>query len=434
MTSYRSTLIAGLTTVALAACGGGGNDVDPTLIPGGGIANPGIDGEVNVYVIDEDTDDPIQGAMVHVGDVEGETDADGLFVATGVSGPQVITAMIDGYVPSTWVGANGANVTIPLSEPTSDPGNIPRANLTGTIDGWASMQAPAAGALVAFIGVSASQDDDDPGNDIQQPTGNPPPNSCVKLTGQASDCDWSVISRTGQVAIFAFLGDMDANQNITVHGFAYETAVVVEDGVDQEGFSLTVADGADLLDADISLPSAPAGTDTIDAVVEVDLGADGRLLLPQTGDLVLPVPATTLFDGSSHNVFAVAQTASGEDGPQSIRMSRAVDVEAASIPTFLPIPADFETDGALFSLTPVEGATLMTFGVREADGTELWDVAIFDDSTEVPLHEHLSFPAGTLTYRVQAIEIPGIDLEDFTLDGVEDTVTGVAADSVTFTN
>ena len=44
---------AATAALALAACGGG-NDPDPTLIPGGGIADPDIDGEVNVFVIDED--------------------------------------------------------------------------------------------------------------------------------------------------------------------------------------------------------------------------------------------------------------------------------------------------------------------------------------------------------------------------------------------
>src|SRR6187431_155014 len=97
---------AAMCALLVAGCGGG-NDVDPRVIPGGGVGDPGIDGEVNVYVIDDDTDEPIAGAAVHIGETEGETDDDGLYVATGVSGPQTITVIADDYTTSTWFGADG---------------------------------------------------------------------------------------------------------------------------------------------------------------------------------------------------------------------------------------------------------------------------------------------------------------------------------------
>ncbi len=100
----------------VAACGGGGHDVDPAIIVGGGVTDPGIDGEVNVFVIDEDTDAPLAGATVRVGAVEGTTDAAGLFVATGeLVGKQTIVARATGYAASVWVGVDGANVTIPMT-------------------------------------------------------------------------------------------------------------------------------------------------------------------------------------------------------------------------------------------------------------------------------------------------------------------------------
>jgi hypothetical protein len=432
MTSHcLKTLLAGLSTAALAACGGGGHDVDPTLISGGGIADPGIDGEVNVYVIDEVSGDPIQGAEVHAGDIEGETDADGLFVAKGdsLSGPTSVTASADDYVTSTWVGANGANVTIPLG--LQDEGNItvPQATLEGSITGWESFTPPNGTVKVALVGVSASQDDNDPGNDIVQPPGD------MNLCAGDVPCAWSLVSRTGDVTVFAFLGGFDATtETIEITGFAYLDAVTVADGEDQTGIDLTIADTGDLLTTDISLPSPPTGTDTIDAIVEVDLGAGGRLLLPQTGDLQLPVPGTGVFAEASYNVLAVAQTTNGEDGPQSIRFDRAVDVESHSVGTFLAIPTNFETDGAVFSFEPVEGTAVTIFDVSEADGTQWWNVAVFDDSTEVELHEHVAFPSGTLSFRMQGFEAPDIDLEDFAIDDIEDLVTRISADVVEFTN
>src|SRR5688572_7533928 len=99
--------------VVFAACGGG-NDVDPRVIPGGGIGDGEIDGEVNVHVIDDD-DNPVDGATVRVGGTEAETDPDGLAVFGDVSGPQTITVVAGGFRTVVWVGANGANVTIPLA-------------------------------------------------------------------------------------------------------------------------------------------------------------------------------------------------------------------------------------------------------------------------------------------------------------------------------
>ena len=104
-------LFASIVLLA-AACGDdGGHDVDPTLVPGGGVRDPGIDGEVNVYVIDADTDAPIAGAGVLVGDKEGVTDGAGLFVATGVSGAQTVAIKATGYATSLWVGLDSANLT-----------------------------------------------------------------------------------------------------------------------------------------------------------------------------------------------------------------------------------------------------------------------------------------------------------------------------------
>lgn len=433
MTSHcLKTLLTGLSTAALAAaCGGGGHDVDPTLISGGGIADPGIDGEVNIYVIDEVTGDPIQGAMVYAGDLEGETDADGLYVAKGdsLSGPTTITAMADDYVTSTWVGANGANVTMPIN--LQDEGNlgVPQATLEGSIEDWANFTAPNGTVKVAFVAVSASQDDNDPGNEIVQPPGDG--NICV---GDVA-CDWSLVSRAGRVTVFAFLGGFDPNdQSIVVTDFAYLAGVTVVDGDDQTGVDLAMAGASDLDDADISLPSAPTGTDTIDAIVEVDLGADGRLLLPQTGDLVMPVPSTSVFADAQYNVLAVAQTTDGEDGPQSIRFERDVDVTSASVSTFLAIPESFETDGTLFSFQPVEDGMVTIFDVAEADGTQWWNVAVFDDTLEVELHEHVALPDGELTYRVQSFQAAELDLEDFAIDDIEEAVTAISANAVTFTN
>jgi len=432
----KRLLLCSTLLTSLVACGGGssGGDVDPTLIPGGGIADPGLDGEANVYVIDEDTDAPIEGATVYVGSISGPTDASGLFVATGVSGPQTITAVAAGHVPSTWVGVDGANVTIPLGS-TAATTAIAQGTVTGTVAGWSTMTAPTGTALVALASYSWNDDDDDPANRIQQPTGDPAPNTCVKLPLSTTPCLWSVLTRTGRMAMFAYIGNADTSQNVEITGFAYRGNVQVSDGQTVDGVTLEVAAAGDLVAPDLTLPSAPTGTDTVEALIRMDLGADGRLLVPQTSALPLPVPKTSLFPGATYDLIGVAQTSAGAAGPQSLRLARGLDsVATASLSTFLALPTAIETDGTTFSFAAVAAATIHTFTVRDTSGDDAWAVAIFDDSVSVTRPDAITLPQGTLTFRVQAIEIPDLDVRDFVLDDVAATVTASAVDDVTFSN
>src|SRR5262245_47998606 len=96
-----------LVIMLLAACS---NDVEPRVIPGGGIGGGDIDGEINVYVVGQD-DAPVSGAIVEIEGEQQTTDAKGLVVFTDVEGPQTIAVKATGYRSEVWVGANGANVT-----------------------------------------------------------------------------------------------------------------------------------------------------------------------------------------------------------------------------------------------------------------------------------------------------------------------------------
>lgn len=414
-------------SAALAACGGGGNDVTPTLIEGGGIADPGIDGEVNVFVIDERTDEPIEGAAVHVGDQEVETDADGLAVFADVSGPQDVTVVAGGYVTSTWIGVDGANVTMPIAE-QDPPTDVPQGTVEGTIAGWDTMAPPAQRALVALVGYSQNHEDGDPANEIAT-TGET--NLCVKLADEA--CNYQVATRTGQMAIFAYIGDVDAQQNLDLTGFAYATGVVVDDGETVTDVELTVADAGDLVNVDLNPPAAPAGTSRTQLLIEMDLGDDGRLLLPQTDELRVPVPDASLFAGSSYGVLVIADTEDVDQGEGSAAIVRGLSsLGSVDFPELLPLPGAVSSNGETFGFEPVDGATFHVFSIAEADGTEHWNVAILDDTREVELHEHVALPAGELTFTVEAIEIPGLDVRDFELEAAVDTLARVSTADVTF--
>src|SRR3954469_8783408 len=141
-----------VTATILTACGDDGSSkVPPRVIEGGGIGDGPIDGVANIYVIDDKTRDPIAGATVKVGTVEGMTDDDGLFVIEDVKGPQTIVVKADTFRPEMWIRANGANMTFDMN-PATDP-VAPQARLTGTID-LSAIQIPQGHVKVGIVGYS----------------------------------------------------------------------------------------------------------------------------------------------------------------------------------------------------------------------------------------------------------------------------------------
>ena len=73
--------------LAVAACG---NNPDPRVIAGGGIGDGAIDGTLNVYVIDNDTQEPLVDAIVQIGSTRIVTDETGLVMFSDLSGAQTV--------------------------------------------------------------------------------------------------------------------------------------------------------------------------------------------------------------------------------------------------------------------------------------------------------------------------------------------------------
>jgi hypothetical protein len=413
-----------MVLVLAAACGGG---VDPEMIPGGGISDPGIDGDLYVYVIDDKTDEPLADAEIWIGDDQsGQTDGEGLFAASDVDGPVTITALASGYTSATWVGVDGANVTMPLSPKNVDYG---QGRVSGTIGGFEDIPVPAGRANIAIVGFSQNRDDDDPNNDIDQ--GDPAPNVCVNA-GDDQPCEWWMRTRTGQMTVVAYLGTIDADMNIEITGFAYQTGVEVADGGTTDGVDLTIAEDGELTWPDVSLPSAPDGTQQVSAAIRLDLGDDGRLLVPVAGALEVPVPDRGLFGADSYELIGFA--AGAADGAASIRIDRGLEsVDEVSLGVFLSVPEGLSTDGTTFSFDPVEGATVHIGSVHQiGEKDAAWGMAIFDGSSEVTLPEAVTLPDGELRFGVQAVEVPELDVQDFAIDDIDGEVSRVSGDSVTF--
>jgi hypothetical protein len=430
--------------VVLVACGGGKNDADPRVVPGGGIGDGEINGFLNVHVIDEDTDEPVSGATVMVGEpgaepLTGVTDSSGLYrFEADISGPQTITAVATGYVTATWYGANGANVTIPVNgEGTAD---VPQATLTGGIEGWDTMDPDPDHFLIALVQYSQTTGLGDEENNLPQGgiPGQLPANACSRPA--LGNCNWTLNSRTGEVAIYAILVDIDTNgtpEDDTddvweVFGLAHDLSVTVEDGVDQDGIMLTQVDPGELGPIDVTLAAAPSGLTEEFWLVGVELPDVGLLMFPGTSEqeIIMMVPNLSGdFADASYRVVAAVSDAV-QDGAQTIIVERNVtDVDGHTAPDWLPLATDLGVTAGAFSFTGVEGAAAHIIDLEDGPGNTVWAIGLFDGRTEftLPAVDPDPLPSGEITFRVSAFEVNGFDPGDFALDDILDQVTRISA-------
>ncbi len=434
-----------------AACGG--NDAKPTLITGGGVGSGGIDGLVNVYVVDETTAVPISGAKVRVGTMDGTTDATGLFVAKSdsLSGKQNVTAVATGHVPTMWVGVDGANVTIPVEVSGAGTPTVPQAEIDGTIDGWDGYQPQnQQDALVGIVSYSQTTDFGAAENSIAQPPGPLPAfaqitgNMCVKATFGSPACAPKVNSRTGRVALVATIADVNFNGTATgdddvytVLGYAAKTGITVDNGVKQTGVELTAIAAGDTVTGGIDFGTPPAALTVVQGLIGLDLGLDGVAFIP---DPLKPsahtalIPTPSAFSGLTYRVVATASASKTNTDTQSLVLKHGLaDASNIAVGEWLTTPTGLTASGDVMSFTAVTGAKLHGFEIHGADGSKAWSVTIFDGSVSATVPADLApIPTGSDALKVSAIDAD-IDVSDFNLADKLDLVNRLSSDSVTFT-
>lgn len=455
---------AATALVLVAACGGGGastvNDVDPVTIGGGGVASGAVLGELNVTVLDGITEEAIAGAQVQVGEPEdaaplvANTDAGG--VATlrddALVGPQTITVVADGYAPTTWFGANGANVTMQLRlrvEP--DP---PTALVSGTIDGWGALADPAPGhRRVGYVTYSRTEDFSLPENNLEQPADGlgRPLNVCVYMPPNfTAPCAWQLTTRTGPQALYAFVLDVDSagtpdpgDDVTTLITYGLETGFDLGSGEQRDDVALSLIDPVDLVDMAVTLPDAPTGLDQVQVYPYVDLGDEGSLVFalpaitPATPSAALPALETVLA-GASYEFRAVAEPADGDgvgvEGTVAF-LRASVLGDSLTFTDWLPRPTGVSVADGVYSFTPVVGASLHSAKVEDGDGNPVWHVLLLDGRTSfaLPTITPDPFPTGDATLFVSAMVFPDFDPMDFSGDTLGDTITHSARTALLLT-
>lgn len=430
--------LAFVLACSLAACGGV-NDVDPRVISGGGVGDGSIEGELNVHVIDSADDSPVSGASVLIGEpgdtpLEGTTDSTGLITFTddSLDGATTITATAAGYVAATWFGANGANVTIAI-DPDS-VSDVPQAQLQGTITGWDDLPAPPEGTfLLGIVQYSQTRNLGDPVNEIAQGVNlfNLPANACFK-GANASACDWQLNSRTGEIALFATIVELELNEPdddsddvITTVGFAHKLTHNVEDGIDQSGIELEMVDDGNIDSLGITLDSPPGALDQTGVLVGIDLGDDRGIAYVvsslEADDLLVPDLAGDLA-GMTYQVVALAGEGDDrDDATMSAILVRDIgapgEVEAGP---WLDLPTGLDESAGEFSFEPVDGSSLHSITLRDAvSNDKLWAIAVLDGRTTFSLPAIEDDPLPDAELDMSVISFDGdINVRDFSVDEV----------------
>jgi hypothetical protein len=373
------------------------------------------------------------------------------------SGKQSITASAASYAPSTWIGVDGGNVTMAIRATTTPA--VDTAKVTGTIAGWDALPAPAPQhQTLAIIGASASRTMGDAANDLPQDKREislgvlgPYPiasNICVR-NALANDCNWSLKTRTGPQAHFAVVVDQDtkgtdaeADDTLTVIGWAVKRGLDFTKDNGADGETLTLLTDAEMQTFTAAFPPALTGLDTLAAFPMLDLGAEGRIaiVLPaldaQRTTTKVPKLAGP-FAGARYDLFANLKDEKDKPQPSSIAWAHGVDPTktVTSLPWLAP-PTGLKADGGTYSFTPTAGATVHGGELLTSAGKRAWSITIFDGTTSftLPGVSPDPLPAGQAQFVASALVIPGFEPSDVVFQDLQDTLTHLSSDAITFTH
>jgi hypothetical protein len=181
--------------------------------------------------------------------------------------------------------------------------------------------------------------------------------------------------------------------------------------------------------------------DAVAAFPMIDLGASGRIpvVLPALDlmNTMTRVPrATGQLASAKYDLLAQARDAADQPEPASIAWLHGVNAAGTvEVKSWLLPPTALSTAGGTFSFSPVVGATVHAADLNNAAGERVWSISIFDKTTSftLPGVSPDPLPLGTVQFTVSAFKAPGANLSNFAFDDLQDQLTDLSSDAVTFT-
>jgi hypothetical protein len=465
-----------LLSSALAACSGTPVSAPPMprFIEGGGLGDGPIAGTLFVYVADDDTRAPVSGASVRVGGSSDPNACTATTDSTGLAsfekktcallmGKQSVTASAQGYAPSTWIGADAANMTMTIRAMMAPP--VDTATVSGTITGWDALPAPVAQHnTVGIVGYSQSPTASDAANNIAQGTRKVhvmvglvgtdldiPANACIRnTTVNLSDCAWQLTTRTGAQAHYAVVLDQDtkgtpnddSDDTFTVTGWAVKTGLSFEKGATVSGEALTLLTDDQMQAFTASFPPALTGFAYLQAFPAIDLGDAGRIaiispVLDATHTMTRVPKLAGPFAGAHYDFLAQSLIAKGQDQPSTLSWLHAVDPsQTVAAPAWTAPPTAIMASGGTYSFGAVTGASVHGGELRTMAGKRAWSITIFDGTTSftLPGISPDPLPTGPALFVASALVIDGFDPMSSKFDDLRTKLTHLASDQVMFTH
>lgn len=434
--------LAYVLTLAITGCGDDGDTTSPDAPPepppprvigGGGIGDGPIDGVANIYVIDDATRDPIANATVRVGEVEGQTDATGLFIAEGVTGPQTVLVKAADHRPEMWIGANGANMTFSLL--LGADRNPASATMTGSLSLSSLPALQTNHAYFAQIAYSSSDEVGDDENEIPTPNNT---HQCL-FASKDTPCNFTIVTRTGAVSLFASVIDVDtkgtfddnSDDTFTQAAWAFRPPATVAANATMSGMDLTPILAADLADVSVDLGTPPSSLSERAALIQMEMPDHNVLSLGfvTAASPTLKAPKISAVSSATGFRLVAIATTGGDTPTESIVLRRHLSGSPLAAGTWLSPPGSTDVSRTGASWAPVADATVHS--VEFTQGTaNLLNVTVLDDTALFTVPDLVALPGGPVTAKVSAIGATGLDVTNFSLDADRDKLDRVAAETI----
>jgi len=383
-----------------------GTDEAPQPIPGGGLGDAPLDGRLDLFLLREDTGEPVPGARVLLETAGGDahtaqTDEDGhaTFVDEGLVGRVDLHVLAGGFVTESFLEVGKALATLPL-RPVVAASPAEPATISGTVSGWEGLPEPTAtrhrAVLVAFGPRWADL------ISIRQPLPvEPVPAIVVEIDGEDPSFELEVPPVPGALYVFAGLvgtfGTPDTADDVGDWSM-FTAHVGIEPGAGGSISGLALELDAGLpISFHATLGSFPGVYERAGVEMALDLGDQGTIWVPGTrqgGKWFFPVPeqAGALAAGSPLVIARGDQSTTSEEGAGDVEatpLGRYIARDLGSLPGYTRVapfvvpgmpspPAQVGFDGQRFQCLPMMGTDLARVVLSgAATGAEHWRITAF---------------------------------------------------------